>query len=600
MAMPLAPINLIPWGGQAITTAEDNTFIWQSDGSQAAYYIEYGENEIGATINNTGWQVSSQSMHLFAANILVNAKNYRWRVKIRNAKGQESIFSEWAIFKTGLAPGLIITFPANDLDIVNTIPTYQHQYNNSSGYFQVAYQYRLFTGTTWDDFDALTAAQQESYTWDELEALETGSVLWDSGRVDSKATSVEQPSEYMEILQYWYKVQATIWDNADNEVVSDIRTFGLLLESVPKKPIITASSDGANGRNIISIINPTPDVGQIGAVYNKLYRRRGDGLWELVQDNITNGIGYDSACRSGVMEEYSASAVGTNDIEGGKSASAYAVCQITAHWFTNLTTGETIQLKLEPKWGRMDSERDREEITDMDGRYLSVNYGSKRFYRGSFQALLKRPTDGSNWQEYCEEIRDVLDPDDYSPILFRSMHGDSYEINIYDFKISQNDRTQQTRLISFNFVEIKIPASENDGVYFSRTQPLKGYWLVDPVTNEGYRIYGEPEWGDMMSERDRSEVVGLGEEMPEVSYGNRRGIRGGFTGLLLRSDEMPLSEQVIKLRNLADAKHKKPLLFHMASGDIFLVDTYGFSFELFDRLDQARRVSFEFIEIGGI
>jgi hypothetical protein len=43
---------------------------------------------------------------------------------------------------------------------------------------------------------------------------------------------------------------------------------------------------------------------------------------------------------------------------------------------------------------------------------------------------------------------------------------------------------------------------------------------------------------------------------------------------------------------------KKPLLFHMISGDLFYVDTYGFSFELYDRIDQGRKVAFEFIEVG--
>lgn len=594
----LTPIVTFPWGGQNIVVSVVNSFTWQSDTSQAGFYIEWQHNIIGGTVNGTGWQTSSTASYLFPINTFTNTYEYKWRVKIRNNIGLESSFSDWAVFRAGNAATLTISFPPNDLDVLSAVPMYQHVYNSPNNYAQIAYEYFLFTGTTWNDFDVLTAAQQESYTWDQLEALSLGNTLWDSGRVESTATSVPQPSDKLQILQYWYKVQVKIWDNAGNEITSDIRTFGLLVGSVPQIPIISAVSDGENGRNVVTIVNPLPDVGQAGTDHNKLYRKKLDGAWELIQDNIVSGIGYDTTCRSLKSEEYAASAVSADGIESSKSESDYATCQLSAYWFTNLTTLVTIQLEADPRWGVMQSERGRAEIIGMDETYPSVDYDARRFYRGSFQALVFKPTDGTTWQKYSEQLRDVLDSDVYSPIVMRTPFGDLFKINVYDFKIEQNDRMQQTRRISFSFVEIEESVPVGVYAYDTRSTDLNGYWIIDPETNEGYRLYLEPQWGDLSSERDRAEMVGLNSEFPLIGMGNKKAYRGGFSGLILKPSSGTLAEQVMKLRNLVDAPVKKPLLFHMVSGDLFLVDTYGFNFELFDRVDQGRKVAFEFIEIG--
>jgi hypothetical protein len=124
--------------------------------------------------------------------------------------------------------------------------------------------------------------------------------------------------------------------------------------------------------------------------------------------------------------------------------------------------------------------------------------------------------------------------------------------------------------------------------------------VIDPTTGLGFRLYAEPQWDGISVERDRVEVMGLSSEFPEVGYGTKKAARGGFSGLILRPQAGTLAEEVMKLRELVDGKTKAPVLFRGMSGDVLLVDTYGFSFELFDRINQARRVSFEYIEIGGI
>jgi len=180
----------------------------------------------------------------------------------------------------------------------------------------------------------------------------------------------------------------------------------------------------------------------------------------------------------------------------------------------------------------------------------------------------------------------------------RSPFGDLFKINVYDFKIEQNDRIQQTRKISFNFIEIEEIVPTGNYTYDTLTSPLNGYWLIDPDTNKGYRIYAEPEWNSLSLERERAEMVGLNAVMPQTSYGSKKVIRGGFSGLILKPVVGTLAEQIRKLRHLADAPNKKPLLFYMISGDIFFVDVYGFNFEIFDRIDQCRKISFEFIQVG--
>lgn len=619
IAAPLTPTVTNPWGGQVITASIANTFTWQSDGSQASFFIEWKRNITGAIASNTGWQTSSLSQYEFAANTFTNTYEYAWRVKTRNSAGQESPFSDWAVFRAGNVAELTITFPVNDMDVLSSVPVYQHVYNSPNGYYQVAYQYKLFTGTTWNDIDAMTAAEQESYTWDQLEALSQGNVLWDSGRVEGTATSVDQPSDKLLSLQYWYKVQVTIWDNAGNEVTSAIRTFGLLVDSIPRIPTLSATPDPDNGRNIATIINLTPAPGQVAVTHNRLYRRRIDGTWELIQDNIPitsakvyslvmqpshvigylSSLAYDNTCRSSKEEEYAVSAVGTNGIESSKSKSAFATCRLNAYWFTNLETNETVKLNVEPRFGRMQSERNREEYVGVDEQYPQVNYDYTRFYRGSFQARLFKPTNMSfPWPSYIAQIRQVLDTT--SPVLFRSPHGDLFKFNISDLQIKPWNRVDSMREISFNMTEIEEVVPAGGFGYEMPPNDLRGYWVIDPTTGLGFRLYAEPQWDGINVERDRVEVMGLSSEFPEVGYGTKQAARGGFSGLIMRPRTGTLSEEVMKLRELVDGKTKAPVLFRGMSGDVLLVDTYGFSFELFDRINQARRVSFEYIEIGGI
>lgn len=594
MSSPLKPVPTYPLGGQIISVVITNTFTWQSDGSQAAYYLEYCENTLDSTILNTGWVIDSLSQYIFPVNSFINTKNYKWRIKIRNNLNQESLFSDWSVFLGGSSLTLTIIYPQNDLDTILTLPIYQHSFTPVDNSVQYSFRYRVYTSASWDTIDSLTGAEQESMTWDNLE-LYGSTLVWDSGVVVSTSTSVEQPSGYLIPGVYYYKIRCTVVDNQGNSYDSDLRTYYILLDSVPQTPIITSTNDNANGRNTITITNPTPDPGQMSASYNKLYRKKLDGSWELLVDNITTSTTHDTTCRSSKQEEYSVSAIGTNGIESGKSTSAYATCKLESYWFTNLITNETVELIAEVNWGQMQSERKREEYQSIDEIYPSVCYSSQRFYRGNFQATVLKPT-SSTWPVYCQQIVDVLNAGDN--VLMRSPWGDLIKLDIYDFKISLFIRDDQARTISFNFVEIAetIPV----GTYTYSTPTSEGYWVVDPTTKLGFQLYNETEWNGMTFERDRYEGIGLSSEFSTVNYGNKKAIRSGFEGVILKPDNGILVEEIMKLRELIDPLNKKSVEFWTPSGDKFLVDTYGFTYELFERTSQARKIGFEFIEVEAV
>jgi len=616
MAIPLTPNNLSPAHGQELPVSQSNVFTWTADGTQAGYYIEYAQNMAVIPPSNTGWQSISTSSHTFAADTFVNIYSYKWRVKVRNTVGQESAYSEWAIFTGGNELVLDIVFPDADYDVVLSLPLYQHLFSSPYGYVQEKFQYKVYSGAIWDDIDALTAAEQESMTWDELE-LYGGSLIWDSGEITSAATSIQQPGGYFVAGTYWYKVRVIITDNMGTVYESDLRTFYILIDSIPKTPIITATDDPDNGQNIVTITNPTPDAGQVATDYNRLYRKNIDSTWELIQDNIsglasliysmvmfpsaflgTLEIGYDTTCRSSKQEEYAVSAVGTNGIEGSMSTSAYATCVLDAYWFTNLTTLETVKLRLGAKWGQMQSERGREEYTGIDEIYPSVSYDPKRFYRGPFQGAVEMPIDGTRWPDYIAQIRAILDAGD--EVLYRSLFGDIFKFDIYDFEFDPEDRFDQYRIIRFNMVETTEAVAPGSYTYDTPPNPMTGFWLVDPDTNTGMELVLGPKWDGMKSEQERSENIGLTAEMPSVSRSNKKAYRGGFSGYLKATSTESCGERVAKFRELVDGKTKKPLLFRTIRGDLHYVDTYGFSFELYDRFDNARQVNFEMIEIGVI
>lgn len=595
MSLPSTPNNLVPYGGQSIITSSENIFTWKSE-NQMAFFIEWSENIFDAEVNNTGWIISSIGEYKFSSGVFINTKIYKWKIKIRNTSGLESIFSDYSVFRGGNEVPLEITFPENEYDEILTIPTYQHSFNPISNSTQHSYRYQVCIGATWDDWDAMTANQQDTLTSDEVE-LYDAVPIWDSGTIISTATSIEQPAGHFIPSEYWYKVRCTIVDTLDNFYQSNLRSFYILLDSVPQTPTIIVTTDPANGRNIISITNPTPDPGQISTSYNRLYRKKLDGTWQLIQDNIVNGIGHDTTCRVGITEEYCASAVGTNSIEGGKSASAYGKCNLETYWFTNLTTNETLELYANITWGQMTSERKREEFLPIDEVYPKVSYSPQRFYRGSFQAMILKPENDISWPEYIVQIRNVLDAG--NQILMRSPFGDQFKLDIYDLQITPSN-TEKYREISFNMVEIAEVVPAGTYIYETVNTLLEYYWLIDPDTELGYPLYYNSEWGEIISEKQRVENIGLDNEMPTISYGNKKAIRSGFSGLIIQSDNKILAEEVMKLRELVDSKNKKMLKFRTLHGDEYFVDVYGFSFEIVNTIPESRKVSFEFIEVGEV
>lgn len=595
---PLIPSNLDPPNGGAIIASISNTFTYTFNDpgdTQSALYIEYGETASGATINNTGWVVTPNAEHAFAAGTFTGGKEYKWRLKVKDSINQESPYSEWMVFKAASLPVATITYPAVNFDGVSALPTYQHTLSNE----QTKFQYNLLDPTIWPDIEALTWAQIEAKTWDELESF-SDSLLWDSGIITGIGTSMEQAPGYLDGNKI-FKIRVQAWDKFTNSD-TDNRYF-LVNLNLPPTPTITLSEDSANAAVTITITNPSPQPGQPAADTNKVYRQEADGTWVLEASGVVGGTYSAKIFASGLEVTYSASAVSAAGDESGKSTPAAIVATFSDYWIVDPDTNTGFRLYADPAWGRMRSERDREEVWGADEQYPSVTYGQTRFYRGSFQAglILDISGVGDSPRVQGETLRAFIDGSTASKkaMWFKSPFGDVFKVDIFNLKIKPAPGGRY-RTISFDMVETASSGvSYTIGEYDILPANVTEFWIVDPDTNKGMELKAGPEWGGLDSERDRSEERAFGEYYPVTGYGNKRAMRSSFSGYLIVDSDMPTS--LNKARNLLDAPTKKPLKFLTPFGEQFLVDTYNFSYELvLGRLGLVRRISFDMVEVGAV
>lgn len=151
MVKPYVPQISWPLGGQSFDSTEQQIFKWSlfkdptPTDTQNGYYLEYKENVLGSTLNNSGWVVSTNSQHTFNANVFANNKQYAWRIKVRDQNSIESDFSNWVVFKTSKRPTCSITYPALDGDTIETdIVTFSHTATDQEGLPFKNYQYKLY------------------------------------------------------------------------------------------------------------------------------------------------------------------------------------------------------------------------------------------------------------------------------------------------------------------------------------------------------------------------------------------------------------------------------------------------------------------------
>lgn len=568
------------------------TWIFNDSGDvQSAYYIEYGRTLNGSPIFNTGWVTSPNSQHEFASGTFTVNAEYKWRVKAKDSINQESVFSEWAVFTATGLPVATITFPAADMDVVNNLPVYEHTLSNT----QTKFQYKLYDPTVWTDIEALTWAQIEAMTWDELESF-SDVLLWDSGIVYGTGTTLAQPAGYLDGNKV-YKLMLEAWDIYGNSD-TDRRIFGVDM-NIPPTPTVTAEGNSDLAAIILSIANPAPGPGQPAAASNKIYRQEPTGAWVLEAEGITASTYAAKVFSSGKTATYAVSAVAADGAESGKSLPATATVIFSDYWLIDPDTNESFKLISGVSWGRMVSEREREETWGADEVYPSVTYGQARFYRGSFQAAVIGDSEASSMMQ-AKTLRTLIDGSTKKSMWFKSPFGDVFKVDIYNFKVQPKLPGDFYRMVSFDMVETGINY-ENYliGEYGLPPATPTTFWVIDPDTGRGVEFDTGVEWEGFTSERDRAENKTFGESYPTVGYGKMRALRSSFSGHLLVDDDMPTT--LNKVRNLLDAPNKKPLVFITPLGERFLVDIYNFSFELaLGRLGRIRKVSFEMVEVGAI
>ena len=426
-------------------------FSWGAQ-DQAQYYIEYKENALGATVYTTGWIASTVSQHTFPANTFTMGKEYAWRVKVKNNFNEESSFSEWEIFKAGDKTTLNLLVPTQ-FQVITSWPTYQHDYVDPNNIPQLFYRYRLWSrGLTWNQFDLMTAEQQESMTWDELE-LYGATLLYDTGEVYSTAESHVQPPGYFPSLADYYRLRLNVKNTAGGEFQTDITTFQLNLSGVPWQPSITTTSDDETGSIAVSVFNPEDNP---PLSHNIIFRSEDGASYVPIANNVAvNGTYYDLTPASGKTYYYAAAAVNTNGVQGPLSTAKTGVVNLAGYVISDPDTGKSWTIETGVELKPVISERDRLEQVGLDATYPIVTYGKKRFWRGGLQGYLIE--DYENIQTTAAQLaslRDLVDAASKKPLILRTPAGEVYRVDIYNFQYSLAFPNDYGRIVSFEFVQV--------------------------------------------------------------------------------------------------------------------------------------------------
>ncbi|WP_147393814.1 sialidase family protein, partial [Ammoniphilus oxalaticus] len=261
-------------------------FSWQFNDpnpgdTQSAYIIEYLENVEGASAVRSSKISSSSSQHSFPANTFENGKNYMWRVRTYDLRGEESPWSDWAAFKCATMPIAVVTDPLPNAGLTGDTYAFRGSYSQAQGIRQKSFRFLL-----WNDSET--------------------EVLQDSGEIIGTAnthTFIDLENERD------YKIQLEVKSQDDmvgrSEMV-DFRTSFIK----PRPPSILLSQDSVFATTTILIENPTPVGEEPNIIINEIYRKRyGESDWVKVGEAMT--IFTDYQCPAGAIQ-YMAVAKGDN------------------------------------------------------------------------------------------------------------------------------------------------------------------------------------------------------------------------------------------------------------------------------------------------
>ncbi len=252
-------------------------FEWQyqseADDTQSKFDLQWSNN--GGQTWNTITQTTSNQYYDMPANTL-SVGDIVWRVRTYSQEGLVGEYSEQAAFASAGKPNTpVMTLPNPTETTSRPVIAW-----NASG--QVMYQ---------------------------VQVLQGGTTVWDSGEVASIAGEVQVGTNLEDNTNYTARVriknQYDLW--------SDWASKSFLVDfELPNKPTFKIVKDLKRGSIRLSINNPVPD-GAGGFAYNEIYRRRVNEDWIRIATAIERDGAYeDCALASGQPYEYKIRTIGTS------------------------------------------------------------------------------------------------------------------------------------------------------------------------------------------------------------------------------------------------------------------------------------------------
>lgn len=188
--------------------------------------------------------------------------------------------------------------------------------------------------------------------------------------------------------------------------------------------------------------------------HNIIKRRiAGTSDWIITNSKLKDISWNDFTVASKQSYDYSVEAV---DVFGNVSVAVLApsiYCEFDNYWVVDQETGVYFKLNPGEVFGKMQSERDRQEYFGQDCIYPKINYSPKRAYRGSFQFVLV-PEEGERMPDKLKQLRDFLDSPTKKALIFKSFSGDVYYCDIYNFSFEPVATCDFGRRIAFEMVEV--------------------------------------------------------------------------------------------------------------------------------------------------
>lgn len=314
---PDPPTNLRPNGTRAVSGAHP-LLLWDSD-TPAQVQVQLDNNsDFSSPLIDHGYQASVQQQYDTAPDTaLTNNTTYYWRVRIKDANGVASDWSDVADFAYQTLAATTITVPTNGGTVKTPTPTISHTLGGGRTQAYVSY--------------TLT---------------ENGIVVYTREKVPDVATDFVLPSGFVRDTAAAYAINVKVWDTLNREVVGpaldyseDTNAFTLVLDNAVA-PVTNLAVTQVNGHvHVVWQRTTNPDY----------FVLRVDGV--IVQDTI-DPADVQTSSQHFAMDFYRATPWGaasiyevlaqSSNILSGSNPTASLAFQPTGLWLVDETTGDEV------------------------------------------------------------------------------------------------------------------------------------------------------------------------------------------------------------------------------------------------------------------